>query len=186
MFSLLAGLAAAIGIVSEHFVVAALLIQLHHLLDGADGNLARYRRQCSDFGRCLDVATDQVVRFAILVALAWVAEVPLWLKVSMIATVYIDTMLVTLVISPYASRHPLRRHAWKRWFMNRGLMPGFDIFTLYLVISICLLFQSPEASVALVAILKTIDWVYRLYECAATAMFGSDEDNHHRNQHTIG
>lgn len=58
--------------------------------------------------------------------------------------------------------------------MDRGLMPGFDIFTLYLVISICLLFQSPEAAVVLVAILKTIDWAYRLYECAATAILGPD------------
>ena len=167
--SLLAGITAAWSIWSGYLVAAALLIQIHHLIDGVDGNLARYHNRCSEFGRRFDMFTDQTVRFAIFISLAIASDVPLWLGWAMLLTVYMDVAVVALIVTPYAKRHTLVRSRWKQWFMDRGLMPGFDIFTIYFIISICLLFESIQSAVFLVAVLKTIDWGYRLWECIVTA-----------------
>ena len=166
--SLLVGIAAAFSIWNRYFVAAALLIQLHHLLDGVDGNLARYNNRCSEFGKRFDIFTDQVVRFLIFVILAITAEVFIWLSWAMLFTVYLDLAVVAMIVTPYSQRHTLVRSPWKQWFMDRGLMPGFDIFTIYFIISICLLLGSAEGAIVLVTILKTFDWSYRLWECVVT------------------
>lgn len=166
LISLAAGLAAAAAVLQHAYPLAALGIQLHHLLDGVDGNLARAHDRCSEFGRRLDILSDQVVNLALFASLAYVAALPAWVAWGMLATLYLDLALVHLVITPCARRHPLQRSRWKQWFMDRGLMPAFDIFTIYLVVSLCLLLRSPETAVVLVLILKTLDWSYRLYECA--------------------
>lgn len=168
LLSLAAGLIATAAVFERQFAWAAVAIQLHHLLDGADGNLARARQMTSEFGRRLDIATDQIVRFCLFGSLALVAQLPAWLGVAMMATLYLDIALVAWVVRPCMQRHRLVRSRWKQWFMDRGLMPGFDIFTLYLIVSLCLLAGSPEAAVIMVTILKTIDWSYRLKECWTT------------------
>ena len=158
------------AILNGSYPAAAVFIQLHHLLDGVDGNLARTYDRCTDFGRRLDIYSDQAVNLALFASLAYVAEVPPWLAVSMLATLYIDLLLVRLFIGPFSQHHTLIRDRWKQWFMDRGLMPAFDIFTIYLFTSVCLLFETPETAVVLITISKTLDWLYRLYECARTWM----------------
>ena len=170
LLALSAGLGAGLAIGYGHYLLAALLIQLHHLLDGVDGNLARYHQRCSAFGQRLDRFSDQVVRLSVFVSLAWVADVPAWLAWGMLATIYLDLAVVQWLILPYARRQPLVRDRWKQWFMDRGMMPAFDIFTLYLIVTLCLLAHSPEIAVVLVAVLKTLDWNYRLYEVVRTAL----------------
>ena len=169
VFSLLAGISAAWSIWKGSFVIAALLIQTHHLIDGVDGNLARYYNRCSEFGKRFDIFTDQVVRFAIFISLAITSDVPNWLAWAMLLTVYLDVGVVALIVTPYGKRNALLRSRWKQWFMDRGLMPGFDIFTIYFIISVCLLLESIQSAVILVTVLKTLDWSYRLWECIVTA-----------------
>jgi phosphatidylglycerophosphate synthase len=164
-FSAAAGVAAAGALAAHWFVAAALLLQLHHLLDGVDGNLARYQGRSSTLGKRLDQLSDQLVRLTFFVALVLVAHVPAWLGLAMLATLYLDIALVAWVITPCARRHPLIRARWKQGFMDRGLMPGFDIFTIYALVSLCLLVQAPVLAVVLVTLLKTLDWSYRLWEC---------------------
>lgn len=168
--SAIAGLAAAAALAAQWFVPAALLIQLHHLLDGVDGNLARYQGRCSTIGHRLDQLSDQLVRLTLFVVLVLVAQVPAWLGLAMLATLYLDLALVAWVITPCARRYPLMRAGWKQWFMDRGLMPGFDIFTLYALVSLCLLAQAPALAVVLVTLLKTLDWSYRLWECVRSRL----------------
>jgi phosphatidylglycerophosphate synthase len=169
LISLMAGIVAALSILTGHFVCGALLIQFHHLIDGVDGNLARYQHRCTEFGRKFDIVTDQIVRFSVFVSLAITAMVPHWLSWAMLITVYLDIVVVTVIVTPYSKRNRLVRSRWKKWFMDRGLMPGFDIFTIYFIVSTCLLFGTPESAVVLVAVLKTVDWSYRLWECGVTA-----------------
>ncbi|WPL17588.1 CDP-diacylglycerol-serine O-phosphatidyltransferase [Thiorhodovibrio winogradskyi] len=163
-----AGLAAAVALAAHWFIGAALLIQLHSLLNGVDGNLARHRGQSSTIGKRLDQLGDQLVRLVLFIVLVLVAHVPAWLGLAMLTTLYLDIALVTWVITPCAQGRPLIRARWKQWFMDRGLMPGFDIFTLYAVISLCLLVQAPVLAVILVTVFKTLDWSYHLWECART------------------
>lgn len=166
--SLFIGSYAALFIIAEQFTLAALFIQLHHLLDGADGNLARVQEKTTQFGKWFDITVDQIVRLLILLALAYAAEVPAWLSIVMVLTFYIDIILVHTIILPCSRKRPLIRSRWKQWFLDRGLMPGFDIFTIYFIISILLLVSMPGSAVILITIMKTSDWLYRLYEVFIT------------------
>lgn len=170
ILSLSAGVAAASAVLGGQYLAAALLIQLHHLLDGVDGNLARTHDRCTEFGKRLDSFSDFTVRLLLFTSLAYAADTSSSLAWGMLATLAIDLAVVHFVILPFARCHTLVRDRWKQWFMDRGLMPAFDIFTIYFIISVCLLFGSPEAAVALTAVMKTVDWSYRLYECLRTRL----------------
>jgi hypothetical protein len=86
----------------------------------------------------------------------------------MFFTFYIDVLIIHWLVLPYARRHPLVRSPWKVWFMDRGLMPAFDIFTMYFLVSICLVAQNPTLAVYFIVVLKTLDWSYRVWECIKT------------------
>jgi phosphatidylglycerophosphate synthase len=71
------GVAAAVELARGHLVVAALLVQLKTLLDGADGQLARATNRVTAFGRYLDSESDLLVDAALFAALGWYAHAPL-------------------------------------------------------------------------------------------------------------
>jgi hypothetical protein len=168
LMSMVCGVGAGFLIAAEYFFWAAICIQAHHILDGVDGNLARAKGLTSNFGKWLDVVSDQCTRFSVLVGLALAAQAPaLWVGL-MFFTFYIDVLIIHWLVLPYARRYPLVRAPWKVWFMNRGLMPAFDIFTMYFLVSICLVAQTPTLAVYLIVVLKTLDWGYRVWECIKT------------------
>ncbi|MEN1760773.1 CDP-alcohol phosphatidyltransferase family protein [Anoxynatronum sibiricum] len=163
------GVSAGLLITQDHLMVAALLLQLHYLLDGADGNLARLTNQCTTFGAWLDRIFDKVVQSTLILAIAYAADLPWPIKAVFLSTFYFDILIVHKVILPYMRKHPLVRAPWKQWFMDRGLMPAFDIFLIYVITSICLLFQNVEVLVGIIIVGKNLDWSYRLYECYKTS-----------------
>jgi phosphatidylglycerophosphate synthase len=74
---LAAGLAAAVEIARGELYVAAGLVLLKTLLDGADGALARAADRVTAFGRYLDSDCDLVVNAALAVAIGHAAGRPL-------------------------------------------------------------------------------------------------------------
>ena len=77
-FSLLTGIAAAVLIVlggETNFLIAAGLIQLSHILDCMDGQMAKYRGVSSRFGEYFDKVTDQIQVFLWFAALAYASYV---------------------------------------------------------------------------------------------------------------
>ena len=46
----LLGVASGIAFLFEQWIWGAVLLQLHHFFDGADGNLARLTNRCTSFG----------------------------------------------------------------------------------------------------------------------------------------
>lgn len=76
LFSLMVALAASALIViggETGFLVAAGLIQLSHVLDCMDGQMAKYRNQSSRFGEYFDKVTDQLQVFLWFAAIAYAA-----------------------------------------------------------------------------------------------------------------
>lgn len=168
LMSMACGVGSGLLIATENFLLAALCIQAHHILDGVDGNLARAKGLTSNFGKWLDVVSDQCTRFSVLAGLAFAAQAPaLWVGL-MFFTFYFDVLIIHWLVLPYARCHPLVRAPWKVWFMDRGLMPAFDIFTMYFLVSICLVVQNPTLAVYFIVVLKTLDWGYRVWECIKT------------------
>lgn len=57
--------------VQPYLMSAAVLVQLVFIVDCLDGQLARYRNQCSNFGAWYDRVTDRVKDFLIYFSIAW-------------------------------------------------------------------------------------------------------------------
>lgn len=170
----LVGVSAGIAFLFQQWILGAILLQLHHFMDGADGNLARLTNRCTPFGAKLDKCSDQLVRFVLFSSLAYSVEVPLAVKIALPLTIYVDMWIIHAFVLPYARKQPLKRARWKQWFLDRGIIPGFDIFTIFFIISICALFGWMVVAVYLVILLKNIDWIYRAWECIKTKIIRKD------------
>jgi hypothetical protein len=168
--SFLVGASAAISFGTYHWVTGAILLQLHHFLDGADGNLARLTSRCTPFGAKLDHYCDQILRLLLFVGIAWAVEMPLWAKVAFVGTIYLDLAVVHYYVLPFARSHELVRAPWKQWFLDRGIIPAFDIFTVYFLISVFALAGRLDILVYIVITGKNLDWIYRVYECQKTRL----------------
>ena len=171
LMSMACGVTAGLAIFQGFFIFGALLIQAHHLLDGVDGNLARANNKCSEFGRWLDVVSDQLTRLSILVGLSFASGAPFLIVALTFLTFYFDLFIVHFYVIPHIKKHGVTRQRWKTWFMDKGLMPGFDIFTLYFLVSILLIFSEPLLALLSILIFKTIDWMYRLFEIHRFSLF---------------
>lgn len=163
------GVGSGIAFLLDQWILAAILLQLHHLVDGADGNLARLTNQCSEFGAKLDQWVDQIVRFVLFVSIALVVDVPLFVKILFMATIYIDIVVIHRYVLPFAKKNGLHRARWKQWFLSKGIIPGFDIFFIYFLISLFAIIGELNILLYVVILGKNLDWIYRVWECVKTS-----------------
>jgi len=170
LLAALTGISAGLAFGLKHWATGAILLQLHHFLDGADGNLARLTGRATPFGARLDRICDQLVRLTVFTGVAVGTGVPLWTKIGLLLTIYVDLLVVHAFVLPFAKKYPLRRARWKQWFLDRGLLPGFDIFTVYFLISLSALTNWIDQAVYLIIVLKNWDWLYRVWECVKTML----------------
>ncbi len=94
-FSLLTAIAASALIViggGMNFILAAGLINLSHVLDCMDGQMAKYRHETSRFGDYFDKVTDQVQVFLWFAALAYAA----YLQTDSVTPVFLAFVGVSL------------------------------------------------------------------------------------------
>ncbi|MBF0218872.1 MAG: CDP-alcohol phosphatidyltransferase family protein [Gammaproteobacteria bacterium] len=175
LVALLLGVGSAVALLNGALVWAAILLQLHHFFDGADGNLARLTNRCSAAGARLDRLSDQLVRVAVFVAVAIAAKVDGYLAVAFVATLYLDFWVVHRYVLPCLKRvtiHPMR---WKKWFLDRGIIPGYDHFTIFFLISLTALFDRLDIVIYLTLVLKNMEWIYRLGECYYSQKLGRSQ-----------
>lgn len=173
------GVGSGISFLFGKWILAAILLQLHHLLDGADGNLARLTNNCTDFGAKLDHYVDQIVRFVLFISIAIVVDLSIWIKVLFVLTIYIDVWVVHQFVLPFMKKYSLVRAKWKQWFLSKGIIPAFDIFLVYFLISIFAIIGKIELLVYIVIIGKNMDWLYRVWECLKTKYFLDKERKAH-------
>ena len=166
---LLAGAGCAIALLEGSLLTAALLLQLHHLLDGADGNLARLTDRCTERGALYDQVADRLTRIAVFGALALAAPVSSTWAIAFLTILVVDHVIVHAYIVPFMSRVTLVRARWKAWFLDRGLVPGFDHFTLFFLISVCAAFGRLDLAIVWGTVLKALDTGYRVWECLKSA-----------------
>lgn len=174
--ALAAGLATAVCLLAGAQLGAAILLQLHHLLDGADGNLARLTQRCTPGGARYDQISDRIVRVAVFSSVAWVADVSSSWRIGFLGILILDYLVVQYYIVPFMTRVELDRARWKAWFLDRGIIPGFDHFTLFFLISVFAALGRLEILVVVATLLKTLDLAYRLWECARSQPLLTDLD----------
>jgi phosphatidylglycerophosphate synthase len=173
----LIGVGASVTFLLKMWTVGAILLQLHHFFDGADGNLARLTNRCTPFGAKLDQISDQVVRLLLFTSLAIGVDVALWAKIALPLTMIFDVWIIHFVVLPFARKYPLIRSRWKLWFLEKGVIPGFDIFTIFFLVSATALLGWVEVAIYCIIVLKNLDWMYRVYECVKTKCLQKKESN---------
>lgn len=155
-------------IYSGNYLVAGTLIVIHQTLDIVDGNLARLTKKSSPLGAKLDLHFDRVVRTSLLLGVLFGTELDLIFKVLFVVTIFLDIIIVHKYVLPFASKTPLIRSKWKKWFVDRGMIPAFDIFTMYFLLSILCFIGNIEIFVLICIVGKNVDWIYRIWECVNT------------------
>lgn len=76
--SLFIGFYSAYLFSQREYLIGALLFQLSLIVDCSDGEVARYTRKFSDFGRWFDASTDRVKEYTVYAALAYGAPEAMW------------------------------------------------------------------------------------------------------------
>jgi hypothetical protein len=76
--SLVIGFYAAYLFTQREYVMGAILFQLSLIVDCSDGEVARYTRKFSNFGRWFDASTDRVKEYTVYAALAYSAPESMW------------------------------------------------------------------------------------------------------------
>jgi phosphatidylglycerophosphate synthase len=165
LVSLLSGILAAGCFLRGRSIDGALLVQVHLIFDLADGNLARLTGQVTEFGAKLDKICDQTVRAILFPVIAAVSPVSLGAKIIFVATIYLDLAIVHLYVLPFLKKNTVIRAPWKKWFLDRGIIPGFDIFLVYVLISLFALIKRFDLLIYIVIAGKNLDWMYRVWEC---------------------
>lgn len=164
----LVGISSGISLMLGYYILAAVLLQLHHIMDGADGNLARLTNQVTKFGAKLDKYTDQSVRTVLIIGIIIASNTSNWVNIIFALTFILDLFVVHYFVLPFMKRYQIKHSKWKKWFLNRGIIPAFDIFTIYFVTSILLLFNKVTILIYLIIVMKNLDWLYRVWECIKT------------------
>lgn len=173
----LCGTVAGVLIYKGYFIVAGVLIVIHQILDIVDGNLARLTNKTSPLGAKLDLHFDRVVRTSLLLGVLFVSDLSIWYKAAFVLTLAIDIIVVHQYVLPFMKKHKLIRSSWKNWFIKRGMIPAFDIFTMYVLLA-CFCFASDISTFIIVGIIgKNIDWLYRVWECYKTKRYYKNNVN---------
>lgn len=165
LLATIAGVSSGATIFLGYPIWGAVLLQLHHFLDGADGNLARLTGRCSPLGAKLDRIGDQLVRATVFSSVALTADVENWQRIAFLLTIYVDLAIVHIYVLPHMRKVELRRARWKQWFLDRGIIPGLDHFTLFFFISLGLLIGHLDWVLQFTLVVMNWNWLYRVYEC---------------------
>lgn len=164
--AMMSGVLSGLSLYYNYLILGAILLQLHHFLDGADGNLARLTNSCTSFGQKYDYFSDQLVRVVLFSCVAFYGDTPLWLSISFLLVLFLDVCIVDFIIVPCSKKRKLWRSQWKQNFLDKGIIIGLDHFMIFFMISLAAVFNHLTWIIYIVLILKPIDLLYRSIECA--------------------
>lgn len=162
------GALAGILIYNNALIAAGTLIIIHQVLDIVDGNLARLTNKSSPLGAKLDLHFDRLVRTSLLLGVLLATDIQVIYKVVFILTIFMDIFVVHRFVLPFMKKNPLIRSKWKKWFIDRGMIPAFDVFTIYVLLAVFCFLDNLNLFIFLVILGKNIDWLYRVWECYKT------------------
>lgn len=155
---------------TNKLVLGAIMLQLHYLLDCVDGNIARLTNRCTPLGAKLDKLVDQIVRATLFVSLAYLSTVTLWIKLLFLCTIYLDLYVVHSYVLPFLRKNKIIHSKWKKWFLSKGIIPAFDIFLVYILITVFAVLDQINILIYIVIVGKNLDWIYRVWECLKTKL----------------
>lgn len=162
------GMAAAVLIALQHFLIAALAILLSRLCDGLDGAIAR-RSRTTDAGGFLDIALDFVFYAAIPLAFAVADPGRNALAAALLLAAFCGTMSSFLAFATIAAKRQMDNLSWpdKSFYFLGGLTEATE--TLVCFAAMCIWPQhfasiaSVYAAMCLVTTATRIWWGWRAF-----------------------
>lgn len=150
---------------NRDFVATAFLIQLYLFLDILDGNLARYKKMCTPFGKRLDESCDYLFYSGFYAFLGYRLEIGIPWIVAYLVVFNLYGAVATFYIVPRIRKiGDYKRSGIKKYFMERGFIFGMDNGMQNVLASI-LLFTPFAAYAFYISIaLYLLDMAYRLKE----------------------
>jgi hypothetical protein len=89
----LCGITAVFAILNGNYIAAGLLLILKSILDAADGEMARMKKNPSYVGRYLDSVFDFILNFIIIMAVWFVTGQSIWLALAAFASIQLQGTL---------------------------------------------------------------------------------------------
>ncbi len=162
------GMAAAVLIALQHFLIAALAILLSRLCDGLDGAIAR-RSRTTDAGGFLDIALDFVFYAAIPLAFAVADPGRNALAAALLLAAFCGTMSSFLAFATIAAKRQMDNLSWpdKSFYFLGGLTEATE--TLVCFAAMCIwpqhfaLIANVYAAMCLVTTATRIWWGWRAF-----------------------
>src|SRR6056297_674969 len=89
----LCGIGAVTAILHGYYITAGMLLILKSILDAADGEMARMKRNPSYIGRYLDSLFDIILNFLIILAVWYVTGQSIWLAIAAFTSIQLQGTL---------------------------------------------------------------------------------------------
>lgn len=148
----------------QKYIAVSILIIIYAINDELDGNLARYKKQFSNFGAKLDSIIDFVFYNGIYIFLGKKC-IDFRLIIGVIIIINLYGLLATYYIVPQIRKiTKFRRLPLKRWFLNKGFIFGMDVGMMGIVTSILLILGCVKEIYYVIIVTYSIDMCYRLLE----------------------
>lgn len=127
-FAGLTGITSVILLISDHPAFAVLLLLISGYADSLDGTVARRYGNCSPTGAVLDIMTDRIVEFGIILGLFVVAPIPRGLMCMLMlggVLLCVTSFLVVGIFTPNESE--------KSFHYSAGLMERAEAFVMFIL-----------------------------------------------------
>lgn len=149
----------------DNYILISVLIFLYALFDVIDGNLARNKGLCSNFGKILDNVSDTLFYTVGYFFIGMSIKLNLWAILGLILIQQIYGIVATFYIVPQMKDKKNFKHTkLKQWFRDKGIIFGMDAVLQCIITVILLLCKLRRYIFLLCFILWLCDLVYRLYE----------------------
>ena len=149
----------------EKYYTAAILIQVYLFIDILDGNLARYKNLCSDFGKKLDKATDILFYTGFYIILGYRVGLSIYTIAAFIFVFHLYGITATFYIVPKLRKLTVvRRWGLKKILFEKGFLFGMDNGMQDVLMTIFLFTPYRQAPFYISMVLYIIDMCYRLIE----------------------
>lgn len=151
--------------VKENYVACAFLIQIYLFFDIADGNLARYKNMCSDFGKKMDKITDILFYTIFYILLGYKVGLSIFMIIIFIFVFHFYGIIATFYIVPRLRKiKNFKRWGLKKALFEKGFILGMDNGMQDVLMSIFLFTPYKKFPFYLSIVLYMIDICYRIYE----------------------
>ena len=164
LLSFFFGVFATVLFVYSQYFLGSICICIYIFLDVCDGELARFKNECTPLGAKLDFYSNALIWFLLPMGLYLGADISFFLFLLSWMAIAVNQLIIR-VICPYTTEYSPQQRVFNRFFVRNKLRFGFDEIDMQLMIVIMAPFENSAVILYSIITLMTLDWIYRVVEC---------------------